>query len=375
MKPQNIFVTDENSLKIGDFGLMKEMQKMFTYTVTGTLRYLAPEILNQQPYSFSADIFSIGCIFYEMATLMLSVRNLNVEVFKNKNFKTDLYNQMVNNYSNISADMAKLIVGMLEVDPKKRPTSKELVQMIRNMIEGKSLGWEESSGNEDSSTLRKRRVAITVSKTALTPIQKLFYSSGVSKIRMDPIMYEDFDGSETNLSAFCIHQDLFQLETSSTIPKFDNDNELSWINSYHPQYLNTISSMSLNQLFLILASPMVHFLPLFPQSVQNRKERFIETILFTYPIFTTPQVLLKKCFETLSNIPLQFLEFPIMYEDIDAECEDIWKNDYGFQINEKYTYWRYCNSLYEYKIFSILEFIIKVRHLKIQNITINFIFK
>ena len=83
LKPENILMSsDGSSVKIGDFGIsiwIKESQnsiknKILNYTrdfmkrsVAGTGIYMAPEVLLGNPYGYDCDIWSLGCIVFEMA--------------------------------------------------------------------------------------------------------------------------------------------------------------------------------------------------------------------------------------------------------------------------------------------------------------------
>ena len=65
IKPSNIFMNKENEIKIGDFGIFKQ----FTKKGAGTPNYIAPEIVKEGKYNKKADIYSLGCILYELFTL------------------------------------------------------------------------------------------------------------------------------------------------------------------------------------------------------------------------------------------------------------------------------------------------------------------
>jgi len=71
LKPANIFISSENSLKIGDFGLARCLDRSseMASTKCGTPCYMAPEILYGQPYNHRADLWSLGCVLYELCTL------------------------------------------------------------------------------------------------------------------------------------------------------------------------------------------------------------------------------------------------------------------------------------------------------------------
>uniref|UniRef100_T1E1B6 Putative cyclin-dependent protein kinase n=1 Tax=Cupiennius salei TaxID=6928 RepID=T1E1B6_CUPSA len=70
LKPQNLLIDQNGALKIADFGLARAFGvpvRVYTHEVV-TLWYRAPEVLMGSPrYSTPVDIWSIGCIFAEMA--------------------------------------------------------------------------------------------------------------------------------------------------------------------------------------------------------------------------------------------------------------------------------------------------------------------
>ena len=71
LKPQNLLISKEGILKIGDFGLARDFGipvRSFTHEVV-TLQYRAPDILmGSKDFITSADIWSIGCIFAELVS-------------------------------------------------------------------------------------------------------------------------------------------------------------------------------------------------------------------------------------------------------------------------------------------------------------------
>lgn len=69
LKPNNIFVLPDDSVKIIDFGVAHMADLGATMTVKGgTLLYMAPEQIEMKPASSSSDIFSLGVVFYETLT-------------------------------------------------------------------------------------------------------------------------------------------------------------------------------------------------------------------------------------------------------------------------------------------------------------------
>ena len=74
LKPANVFLTSWFQLKIGDFGISKSLSETLDMasTMCGTPVYIAPEVFRGEPYDNKADIWSLGCILFELATLKLA---------------------------------------------------------------------------------------------------------------------------------------------------------------------------------------------------------------------------------------------------------------------------------------------------------------
>ena len=74
LKPENIFLNNKNEIKIGDFGIARKLDAYKKYTLTkgiGTLYYSSPEILKGNNYDNKVDIWSLGCIIYELFNLSI----------------------------------------------------------------------------------------------------------------------------------------------------------------------------------------------------------------------------------------------------------------------------------------------------------------
>jgi serine/threonine protein kinase len=67
LKPANIFLHN-GDVKLGDFGFCKSMEKPkdLTQTMVGSPIYMAPEVLFGKSYNNKADVWSLGCVLYEM---------------------------------------------------------------------------------------------------------------------------------------------------------------------------------------------------------------------------------------------------------------------------------------------------------------------
>jgi len=132
IKPENILLRDINdlsSLVLVDFGLSCTRDSETYFKVCGTPGYIAPEILNKMFYLpfEKIDVFSLGCIFYELLTEKFlfhaksskDTTKLNTEClidFDSKELKV------------VSSSVRSLMQMMLEKDPNKRISVKEAME-------------------------------------------------------------------------------------------------------------------------------------------------------------------------------------------------------------------------------------------------------
>ncbi|EGR34335.1 protein kinase domain protein [Ichthyophthirius multifiliis] len=134
IKGQNIFLTKENICKLGDFGIARVLSKTCekAKTVIGTPYYLSPEIIENRPYSYKSDIWSLGVVLYELCALKPpftaeSMHFLALNILKGQ------YKPIPGIYSN---DLKNLVSIMLQTKPEKRPSIQQILQqpIIRNRI-------------------------------------------------------------------------------------------------------------------------------------------------------------------------------------------------------------------------------------------------
>ncbi|XP_053831353.1 serine/threonine-protein kinase Nek1 isoform X9 [Vidua macroura] len=71
IKSQNIFLTKDGTIQLGDFGIARVLNSTaeLARTCIGTPYYLSPEICQNKPYNNKSDIWALGCVLYEMCTL------------------------------------------------------------------------------------------------------------------------------------------------------------------------------------------------------------------------------------------------------------------------------------------------------------------
>lgn len=127
LKPANILLDDNKNIKMGDFGLAKELssRSKMAQTNVGTPFYMAPEIMNEHDYDEKSDIWSLGCLIYELAALRPpfdATNAISLAVKVNQGH----FSRIPRKYSD---SLFSVIRAMIHVDPRKRPSVEELEKM------------------------------------------------------------------------------------------------------------------------------------------------------------------------------------------------------------------------------------------------------
>ncbi|CAI2365245.1 unnamed protein product [Moneuplotes crassus] len=125
LKPANVFITKDGVLKLGDMNVSKIAQCGLMKTQTGTPYYCAPEIWKGQTYDFKSDIWSLGCVVYEMAMKKPPFTALNMQELSRKACK-GIYTPVTKTFSETLRDLIK---KMLKVAPKDRLSSSDIIEM------------------------------------------------------------------------------------------------------------------------------------------------------------------------------------------------------------------------------------------------------
>ncbi|NXC47010.1 NEK5 kinase, partial [Penelope pileata] len=141
VKAQNIFLCNNGKVaKLGDFGIARQLNNTmeFAYTCVGTPYYLSPEICENQPYNNKTDIWSLGCVLYELCTLKHPViLTVLVVFFSLIKFEGNSLHQLVLKICrghfhpvspNYSYDLRMLISQLFKISPRDRPSINSILR-------------------------------------------------------------------------------------------------------------------------------------------------------------------------------------------------------------------------------------------------------
>ncbi|KAK5991271.1 G2-specific protein kinase nim-1 [Cladobotryum mycophilum] len=157
LKPENVFLGEDNSVKLGDFGLSKMIKSHdFASTYVGTPFYMSPEICAAEKYTLKSDIWSLGCIIYELCA-------------REPPFNAKTHFQLVQKIKEgkvaplpeiYSPELNQIIRDCLKVNPDRRPDTAQLLNLpvVRLMRKEKEVvELNKTLRSREEATLKKEQ--------------------------------------------------------------------------------------------------------------------------------------------------------------------------------------------------------------------------
>lgn len=125
LKSANVFLTKSGEVKIGDMNVSKVSKDCIMHTQTGTPYYASPEVWKDIPYDIKSDVWSLGCVLYESASLKPPFQADNMEGLYKKVIKGE-YNSIPKSFS---IELSHVIYGMLQVNPNYRFSCAQILSL------------------------------------------------------------------------------------------------------------------------------------------------------------------------------------------------------------------------------------------------------
>mmetsp|Transcript_98791 Transcript_98791/g.175933 ORF Transcript_98791/g.175933 Transcript_98791/m.175933 type:complete len:441 (-) Transcript_98791:71-1393(-) len=172
LKSSNIFLCEgRRRIRIGDFGISTVLQSTaFASSCVGTPAYMSPELMRNERYDFHVDMWALGCISFELATLKLpfaatSLLQLAVQVIE----RDPTWEKMEGR----SEELKDLTSRLLKKDVNARPSASDLLQEpLMQQPDPSEEDWASLNGQSLQAyvqiTPEKRKVQSTVSTSAVS---------------------------------------------------------------------------------------------------------------------------------------------------------------------------------------------------------------
>ena len=132
IKSANIFLSKDQTALLGDLNVSKVAKAGILYTQTGTPYYASPEVWSDKPYDSKSDIWSLGCVLYEILALVPPFRANDMNGLY-KRVMRGIYDEPPKHYS---SQLKKLIKAMIKTNPASRPSCFEIMntETVKNKV-------------------------------------------------------------------------------------------------------------------------------------------------------------------------------------------------------------------------------------------------
>lgn len=137
IKCANLLVNEHWVVKVADFGMSRivNLAQSAPMTACGTLSTTAPEVLMQTRYSEKADVYSFGCVMWEILARQMLYVDLNVYELTNRVVHQGYRPPIPERDARFPDPMIELMRQCWRHNPDERPSFREIVPIISNFLQ------------------------------------------------------------------------------------------------------------------------------------------------------------------------------------------------------------------------------------------------
>ena len=147
IKSSNIFLFSDGTAKLGDLNVCKILSEdTLGKTQAGTPSFAAPEVWMEKPYGLKSDIWSLGCVLYEITALKCPFRADNIVELNNK-ILIGSFKRIPKKFSN---DLNNMIEHMIRFEPEKRISCKQILEcdLVNRFSKNKECNGDDNCGSD-----------------------------------------------------------------------------------------------------------------------------------------------------------------------------------------------------------------------------------
>ena len=240
LKSANVFLFRDGTAKLGDLNVSKISFRGLGCTQTGTPYYASPEVWKDNPYDLKSDIWSLGCLCYELLMLKTPFRAESMEALYRKVMKGK-YPEINKKYSN---KFDNVISYMLQLKPENRPNTQQILNMPEIQQKIIELNIYPLENEEIKPDLNNNR--INSGKSRASNNNKSFQSNELNNITQ--VHNISSNRLKKNISGNSIEQSVFETENNNIsnskiynglkTPSKENKSEIITIINNNLNYFN-----------------------------------------------------------------------------------------------------------------------------------------
>jgi len=216
LKPDNVLISEDGSVKIVDFGVSRALTKSRkAASKTGTIFYMAPEMFEEDGYDHRIDLYSVGCLYFEMLTGESPFTGGEAKVMMGHVAHDPVYPV------SLSEEELLILKGLLAKDAKNRFANAEAVL---SALAGETAASEPAFQAEDiyRQAVTKALADGVIDETERSMLNSLKGSFGLLRETCDAIEAEEQLGGGTVIAT----PDMFKKKEPEPVAK-DEDSEPS----------------------------------------------------------------------------------------------------------------------------------------------------